>query len=84
MPPGKKRTRRRRAPKSRGQRSVIMSRDRSAERRLEELAEALDVMLPELAARLAALEHLLVEKQICGRDDLMRSRAFVDIRRGEP
>ncbi|MGH7205889.1 MAG: hypothetical protein ACREI2_06735 [Nitrospiraceae bacterium] len=38
-------------------------------------------MLPELTARIAALEHLLIEKQVCSRDDLIRSREFVDIRR---
>jgi hypothetical protein len=47
------------------------------------MAEALSIMLPELAARVAALEHLLIDKRICGRDDLTRSRAFVDMRRGQ-
>jgi len=41
-------------------------------------------MLPELAARLAALEHLLVEKGICRREELLESRAFVDVRRDVP
>lgn len=49
---------------------------------LDELAETLNIMLPELAARLAALEHLLVEKGLCGRDELASARSFVDPRRG--
>jgi hypothetical protein len=48
---------------------------------VNELGEALDIMLPELAARIAALEHLLVDKQICGREDLKRARAFIEMRR---
>jgi len=38
------------------------------------------IAIPELTARLAALEHLLIEKQICSHEDLVRSREFVDIR----
>ncbi len=44
------------------------------------IAETLGIMIPEFAARLAALEHLLIEKQICSHGDLVRSREFVDIR----
>ena len=51
--------------------------------RLSDLAETLDIMLPELAARVAAIEHLLIEKQVCTRDDLIQSREFVDLRRSE-
>ncbi len=50
---------------------------------LESLGEEVHIMLPELAARLAAVEHLLVEKQLCSHEDLVRSREFVDIRRGQ-
>lgn len=73
MPPKKKRARkqRRASPAS------------ATNRRLYELAEALDIMLPELTARLAAVEHLLVEKRLCTHDDLVRSREFVDLRRSE-
>lgn len=39
-------------------------------------------MLPELSARLAALEHLLIELRIIRREDLKRARAFVDMRGG--
>jgi len=50
---------------------------------LSDLPESMDIMLPELTARIAALEHLLIEKQVCSREDLIRSREFVDIRRSE-
>jgi len=51
----------------------------TVERRLGELAEAVNIMIPELSARVAALEHLLVEKRICRRIDLVRARQFVDM-----
>jgi len=38
----------------------------------------MDIMVPELTARIAALEHLLIEKGLCTHDDLVRSRRFVD------
>ena len=46
--------------------------------RLSELAEEMDIMVPELTARIAALEHLLIEKGLCTHDDLVRARRFVD------
>jgi len=52
-------------------------------RRLSDLTETLDIMIPEFAARVAAIEHLLIEKQICTRDDFIESREFVDLPRGE-
>ncbi len=48
-------------------------------RRLGEIGEALDIMLPELSARIAALEHLLIGKGICRREELIRSREFVQV-----
>jgi hypothetical protein len=45
-----------------------------------EISETLDIMLPELTARLAAVEHLLVEKEICDREELLEAREFVDER----
>lgn len=48
-------------------------------RRLQDLREQVDIVLPELAARIAALEHLLREKQLCTRQDLISARAFVRI-----
>ncbi|MGH7208611.1 MAG: hypothetical protein ACREIL_04415 [Nitrospiraceae bacterium] len=65
-------------------RSVASRPQGVATRRLNDLAEALDIMLPELTARIAALEHLLVEKQLCTHEDLVRSRDFVDLSRSRP
>lgn len=49
--------------------------------RLDELTETIEIVVPELSARLAALEHLLIEQRLCARDDLRRARAFVDMGR---
>jgi hypothetical protein len=46
-------------------------------RQLEDLREQVDIMLPEMSARIAALEHLLREKQLCTRQDLIAARHFV-------
>jgi hypothetical protein len=48
-------------------------------RRLQELIERIDMVLPEVAARVAALEHLLIELKLCTQDDLRRSREFVRV-----
>lgn len=69
------------ASKKKMRRSVASRPQGVATRRLNELAEALDIMLPELTARIAALEHLLVEKQLGTHEDLVRSREFVDMSR---
>ena len=45
--------------------------------RLQDLREQVDIVLPEMAARIAALEHLLLEKQLCTRKDLIDARQFV-------
>jgi hypothetical protein len=45
--------------------------------RLQDLREQVDIVLPEMAARIAALEHLLLEKQLCVRKDLIEARQFV-------
>ena len=45
--------------------------------RLEELTERIDIVLPEVTARVAALEHLLLELKMCRHDDLRRARQFV-------
>ena len=44
---------------------------------LEELNEKFDLVLPEVTARVAALEHLLREKQLVTRQDLISARSFV-------
>ncbi|HEX4967408.1 MAG TPA: hypothetical protein VFV44_02715 [Nitrospiraceae bacterium] len=46
-------------------------------RRLEDLREQVDIILPEMTARIAALEHLLLEKHLCTRRDLIDARQFV-------
>ena len=48
-------------------------------RRLDELIEQIELVLPEVTARVAALEHLLLELKLCTRDDLRRAREFVRI-----
>jgi len=48
-------------------------------RRLEELIERIDVVLPEMTARVAALEHLLLELNLCTMDDLRGARQFVRV-----
>jgi len=48
--------------------------------RLAELAEAQEILLPELAARVAAIEHLLIEKGLCSYDELKQARTFIDTR----
>jgi Holliday junction resolvasome RuvABC endonuclease subunit len=51
--------------------------DSALSRRLEDLREQVDIVLPEISARIAALEHLLLEKQLCARKDLIDARQFV-------
>ena len=49
----------------------------SMAQRLDDLCEKCDLVLPEVTARVAALEHLLREKQLVTRQDLISARAFV-------
>jgi Holliday junction resolvasome RuvABC endonuclease subunit len=51
--------------------------DVGVSRRLLDLREQIDIVLPEVTARVAALEHLLLELNVCTRDDLRRAREFV-------
>jgi Holliday junction resolvasome RuvABC endonuclease subunit len=53
--------------------------DTTAEMRqqLDDLSEKFDLVLPEVTARVAALEHLLREKELVSRADLISARAFV-------
>jgi Holliday junction resolvasome RuvABC endonuclease subunit len=48
-------------------------------RRLQDLREQVDIVLPEMTARIAALEHLLLEKHLCTRKDLIDARLFVRV-----
>ncbi|GJL49993.1 hypothetical protein [Candidatus Nitrospira salsa] len=42
------------------------------------ISERLDMMLPEVMARIAAVEHVLIEKQVCSLDDLLKARQFIN------
>ena len=53
--------------------------DPAAMRRLNDLIEQIDIMVPEMTARIAALEHLLLEKNFCTREDLVHSREYVRV-----
>lgn len=44
---------------------------------MQDLREQVDIVLPEMTARIAALEHLLLEKQLCTRKDLIDACQFV-------
>jgi len=49
---------------------------------LDALSERLDMMLPEVMARIAAVEHVLIEKKVCSHEDLLRARQFIDEQEG--
>jgi Holliday junction resolvasome RuvABC endonuclease subunit len=51
--------------------------DAALSRRLQDLTERIDIVLPEVTARVAALEHLLLELKVCTMADLRRAREFV-------
>jgi len=82
MPPKKTRLRRspRRQPVGRT-RSGASAKDRDSGlyRRLTDVTEQIDIMVPEVMARIAALEHLLLEKHVCTREDLVRAREVVRV-----
>jgi len=59
--------------------SVKKRRDSGLGQRLQDLREQIDIVLPEMTARIAALEHLLREKQLCTRQDLIAARQFVRV-----
>lgn len=82
MPPKKTRLRRpaRRQPVGLMKSTAsAKTRDFWLNRRLTDLTEQMDIMVPEVMARIAALEHLLLEKQVCTREDLVRAREFVRV-----
>lgn len=45
---------------------------------LDAMGERLDMMFPEVMARIAAVEHVLIEKKVCSHEDLLRARQFID------
>jgi hypothetical protein len=59
--------------------SAAKREDLGLSRRLQDLREQVDIVLPEMTARIAALEHLLLEKQLCTRKDLIDARLFVRV-----
>lgn len=44
---------------------------------LAALNERLDMMLPEVMFRIAALEHLLVKNQLCSYEELVNARQYI-------
>ncbi len=80
MPPKKKRLRKPARRHTIGQTrrgESAKSRESLLGRRLNDLIEQVDIIVPEMTARVAALEHLLIEKHLCTREDLVRAREFV-------
>jgi hypothetical protein len=80
MPPKRKVPRKwgRRRPTGRGKKAPASKPSAAGLlRRLGELTERVDIVLPEAIARIAALEHLLVELKLCTDEDLRRARQFV-------
>ncbi len=45
---------------------------------LDAMAERLDMMLPEVMSRIAAVEHMMIEKKLCSHTDLRNARRFID------
>ena len=82
MPPKKKPLRkrlRRHTVHQRKRGESATSRESLLGHRLNDVIEQIDIIVPEVTARVAALEHLLIEKQLCTREDLVRAREFVSI-----
>jgi Holliday junction resolvasome RuvABC endonuclease subunit len=82
MPPKRKDPRKwgRRRPAGRVKKGTLAKSGAAGlTRRLDEVIERIDIVLPEVTARVAALEHLLVELNLCTLDDLRGAREFVRI-----
>lgn len=62
-------------PRKKPSRKVLTASELS--RRVEDVTDRLDIVLPEVTARVAALEHLLLKLNVCTRDGLRQARAFV-------
>jgi hypothetical protein len=68
-------------PKSQPKKLRRLSSSRAAHvdpEALDAMSERLDMMLPEVMARIAAVEHMLIEKKVCLHEDLLRARQFID------
>lgn len=57
----------------------VQRREFALNERLDALTEQIEIMIPEMTARIAALEHLLLEKHLCTREELISAREFVRI-----
>lgn len=44
---------------------------------LDALNERLDIMLPEVMFRIAAIEHIMVKNQLCSYEELVNARQFI-------
>jgi hypothetical protein len=72
-------------PKSQPKKLPRMASSRAAHvdpEALDAMSERLDMMLPEVMARIAAVEHMLIEKKVCLHEDLLRARQFIDEQEG--
>ena len=49
---------------------------------LDALNERLDIMLPEVMFRIAAIEHIMVKNQLCSYEELVNSRQFIQEQEG--
>lgn len=49
---------------------------------LPDVLEAIEIFVPEFAARVAAIEHVLVSRKVCSFEDLRKARDFVDVKKG--
>jgi hypothetical protein len=65
--------------KSSGSKANTKDSAASLRQQIEDLNERIDIVLPEVTARVAALEHLLLELNLCTLDDLRGARQFVKI-----
>jgi uncharacterized FlaG/YvyC family protein len=74
-PARKKMTPARQTKKSQSTRTARVSNPTG--KSLEALNERLDMMLPEVMFRIAALEHLLVKNQLCSYEELVNARQFI-------
>ncbi len=74
-PARKKMTPARQTKKSQSTRTARVSKPTG--KSLEALNERLDMMLPEVMFRIAALEHLLVKNQLCSYEELVNARQFI-------
>lgn len=74
----RKRTAGRKAGRAR-RKSAAASRALGLPRRLEDLREQVDIVLPEVTARVAALEHLLLDLKLCTMAELRAAREFVRV-----